>query len=744
MQSIDFVSRASGYWVVIIDGVESEQTHRDQHKAAARVATAVLQGHAAHYEPRGIEIHGQLSGAPDEGEGSESETPFQDPAPDDETDNSTDNDSPQMLPANLTVEVGDRVSFSGPTTGQYYNWAGDALVSVYGTNLGVFDAVAPGKGSVFQYKPGGGRYAAAIKIVESSGRDPLLHTRYGVTPLDAETPPADAGPEKPDTAPPAVGDREPLTRRVVTPDCEGDPVHVHAVINQPDGSTREYEADVPPGVMHRLNNGRDDLSWLLIHHGPEGAIAPEATIMNTPADIDCADLTIIAPDGSTLCEGPRTIYAGGGNHVLRYKPVELDPDAPLHLLPALDVDRLGQITISPKEYASHMGPNGTGGFKQGMGDTGPHPGIGAVTRFDGPLLCDLQAGREPTAQNIQVCLDHANAACVYPFGRRDPYTLKPLSIVEYPDASTLWQHIGKPGNPIKTLGKSSNPVDTSQHAAHGPLFFGVATTVFKDTIYRERLALWANAQVLGQNENFRGYEKGLTVNTHQQARALAWSTRTVAFASLVCPEYADYFRSMIDNSLVEFRRRTADRAGRIAIWNHDLGDNKGNKWSYSNFMGWFVAYTTAQLAEWGFEGWADEARWLTECTCQQINGKWWPAATYYHPKVLRDDGNLVADWDEALQETRKVDKSLDAAFAFEPGSLEFIRTIVGGYDRYISTDYMGYPWQSDGFCANIRLAVWAADKYTPEGMASPVANYLAHERVEYGNSAQFCLSLKTS
>src|SRR5680860_514869 len=110
MQTLDLVSKASGYYVVLIDGVEQPDHYREAYKAGARVLNASVQGHAAHYEPRDIEIHGVVTGTPD---ATPAPDPVVEPAVDQTPVDPTPVETAPPVPQNPPVDLG---SIDDPAT----------------------------------------------------------------------------------------------------------------------------------------------------------------------------------------------------------------------------------------------------------------------------------------------------------------------------------------------------------------------------------------------------------------------------------------------------------------------------------------------------------------------------------------------------------------------------------------------------------------------------------------------------
>jgi hypothetical protein len=661
---------------------------------------------------------------------------------------------PAMLPDGLTVQVGDHVQFHGPMGTPYGNWTGGALKELGSAYAGRCVAVQPGHGSIWQYKPANvaGQYAAHITVVASDGtRKPFLWHPDGsseiyVAPVPGVKP-------APTSAPPSASNPGSglsvfgaalLSRTAVK---VASPKNATISATLADGSV--YKGTVADGNMDRLNNGANDVSWITVFH-VQGAISVMNNIANTPADIDLTNLTVTAPDGTVLFNGPATLFARAGDRTFWYEQPKVDPNWDKSMVPPYSTTNRVSLASAydaktgKKDHKGFdlNGPNGTGLAEQGMGNTGAHPGLSLFEAWDLPAIIDLLLGHSPdepeTADKLRVMYRMADAFAVFPFHNLDPATLKPVSIVDYPHASTLGAMMHKPGNPFDVWPRTNNPVSTDQHVAHGPGFMIGAALVTKHPLYQDFLAQWANEQLISQNYQYRGFDKGWFVNAHMQLRACGWSLRTAVAASKICDEYKDYFGTALANTLDHVKSLYANQKC-LPIWTHDLGDSAGNPNIYSNFMGDFWMQALGYAAQ-VYPEWLAPFTFFGDLVVQQNNSKWRPCATHYHTLVADVPGaagKLVATWDDALVADAKQDANLAAAMKLDPESLAFIETLMGTGHGYVAGDYEGYPTNATGFPANMQPAVAYAAYHKLPGGKEAWNHMAAHNRINYGDWVQF-------
>ncbi|MDH3588080.1 MAG: PKD domain-containing protein [Gammaproteobacteria bacterium] len=141
----------------------------------------------------------------------------------------------------------------------------------------------------------------------------------------------------------------------------------------------------------------------------------------------------------------------------------------------------------------------------------------------------------------------ADAAAHWPIHYRDADTGLPVSLEDYPNLTTHANVFDSPSNPLppcNNCGTTMNP-DT----AHQPSLVFVPYLLTGDHYYLEELHFWTNWNsfpVAPQGRDF-----GQAVYRAQQARAQAWSMRTLLQAVFITPDnhpLKGYFQTQLDNN----------------------------------------------------------------------------------------------------------------------------------------------------------------------------------------------------
>ncbi|MCO7226232.1 PKD domain-containing protein [Pleionea sp. CnH1-48] len=250
-----------------------------------------------------------------------------------------------------------------------------------------------------------------------------------------------------------------------------------------------------------------------------------------------------------------------------YDPALIDNIAPAQLeyYATEWQDQNVDIAVTDDGYLVHMGtggneftynkigPMGLGFANAKMPTTGARPDIGPLPRWAATYLLS-QDRRAKTA-----ALGMGNQAASWPIHYRDKNTGLPLSIVDYPYASSFW-NVNMSNNPntglnehtaLCELGPEDCVVPYTADTAHQPSLAYVPYLVTGDHYYLEELHFWSTYNLLEMNPNYRSHDKGL-FGVDMQDRAQAWSMRTLGQTAFITPDnhpMKNYFSTILTNNL---------------------------------------------------------------------------------------------------------------------------------------------------------------------------------------------------
>lgn len=189
-----------------------------------------------------------------------------------------------------------------------------------------------------------------------------------------------------------------------------------------------------------------------------------------------------------------------------------------------------------------------------MPTTGGRADIGPLPRWSARYLLSMDKRAKQTTLGI------GNLAGSWPVHYRDQATGLPLSIDDYPYATTNWSfNTGR--NP--TTGQNEHlplcagegeiackPAPYTADTQHQPSWAYVPYLVTGDFYYLEELVFWANSNLISYHPEYRDLSKGIVKS--DELRGQAWSLRTLARAAFITPDdypMKGYFNEKLNNNL---------------------------------------------------------------------------------------------------------------------------------------------------------------------------------------------------
>ncbi len=298
---------------------------------------------------------------------------------------------------------------------------------------------------------------------------------------------------------------------------------------------------------------------------------------------------------------------------------------------------------------------GLAGVTPYMPQTGERPDIGPVTGPQGDFIVTEQ----PTA--LITLLAQAEAAGTEPWHMRDENTGAPISFAQYPTAS--WYPDPRVGSPWLLIPKAptlpGGPLTVDE--AHQPALAYLPYLLTGDPYYLEELQFQATWCIGSQPPEYRIGGKNAGIS---QARAFAWTTRTLAQCAKVTPDAPPswllpqaYWKGLLDQARAMFEKNYVsstrpERATFRACSPIDSARDEGPtapKGTWVDF--WQDAFVTTVLGwvvRMGFGEWGAAFTWSAEGLVQRTNGTsgWVRAYCTPYRAILRVTATapFATDW----------------------------------------------------------------------------------------------------
>ncbi|OZG72590.1 hypothetical protein BTA51_14995 [Hahella sp. CCB-MM4] len=364
---------------------------------------------------------------------------------------------------------------------------------------------------------------------------------------------------------------------------------------------------------------------------------------------------------------------------------------------------------------NRIGPMGLGLAHPQMPTTGARPDIGPLPTWGAMYLLSQDKRAKQAAVGM------GNQAGSYSIHFRDRNTGKPVSVDQYPYASTIWdKNLTK--NPDTGEFENIARCDSSTvsdcvlpyraDSSHQPSMAYVPYLTTGDHFYLEELQFWANYNFIEMNPHYRGFSAGYFERAMQD-RAQAWSMRTLGHAAYITPD-DDSFKSYFHTKLL----------GNIAKYNEKYLTSPPNgygamipNYSYPTASPWmddFFTWSLSAVVDLGYSEASDLLRWKAKFPIQRMglgsasaSDYCWIFAPAYHLLVAPSkDDDMFSTIAEVYQNTNGQDIPYHGAFddkGTECASAE--QAEVLGLQQ---GEMIGYSTSPTGFPSNLQIALAAA------------------------------------
>lgn len=372
-----------------------------------------------------------------------------------------------------------------------------------------------------------------------------------------------------------------------------------------------------------------------------------------------------------------SMNAVGGAYAIAMTPFgQQQPPAPTN-------ERPSPTPSLPSSYSIM----GLAGLTASMPRTGERDDIGVVTEPQGEYLCT----GSPTA--LGELRAQAEAAGTIPWHMRDENTGAPLNFYTYPQAT--WYD--RPSKGALIIRSTSTPIDID--SAHQPAVAYVPYLLTGDPYHLEDLQFQATWNWGAAPHNYR-----LDI---VQARAFAWSLRTLAQAARVTPQNSPswllprtYWLNLL-NTVREFFEENyvnssrPERARFRAVGNINSSRDEAKAPAGTWVDPWqddFVATVLGFVVSMGFGEWRDAFDWCIGSVIARTSGRsgWVRAHASPYRMILRrsKEGAIASSWTEAWEITKSVAKlTVDDPDSWESDDMAPLGYIRGalGYAQRLGT-----------------------------------------------------------
>lgn len=372
------------------------------------------------------------------------------------------------------------------------------------------------------------------------------------------------------------------------------------------------------------------------------------------------------------------------------------------------------------------GPMQVGLPQKAMGGQGGRPEIAIVPAW--AVLWLLTGDKRMR----DMTLGTADSAGSWSAHYRDRNTDQPVSLVDYP-YMTIYGRSTDTKNPatkkyeaFPALDKKTSGTPFSHDSAHQPGFSFVPYLLTGDHYHLEELQFWAMWNVFQTNPGYRKNVQGLL--WRQQVRGIAWSLRTLAQAAWITPDndrLKKHFEQVMESNFAP--------SVNPLQWVNAFGAYVGpgaviyqSDTAIAPFQDDHLTSVLGYVVDLGFDCAQPMLEAKAKFPIQRLIGtgtNWRAAANYTWP--IRDaDGHAF----EAIGESYKalysrLEKSADPDDKYSKQRLDSE-----------GLDLSGYPTSTEGFPANMQMAISVAARYSPEAWEKFMQR---QPKPNYGTGPQF-------
>lgn len=372
------------------------------------------------------------------------------------------------------------------------------------------------------------------------------------------------------------------------------------------------------------------------------------------------------------------------------------------------------------------GPMQVGLPQKAMGGQGGRPEIAIVPAW--AVLWLLTGDKRMR----DMTLGTADSAGSWSAHYRDRETDQPISLIDYP-YMTIYGRSTDTKNPatkkyeaFPALVKGQDKTPYSHDSAHQPGFSFVPYLLTGDHYHLEELQFWAMWNVFQTNPGYRKNVQGLL--WRQQVRGIAWSLRTVAQAAWITPDsdrLKKHFAQIVESNFAP--------AVNPLQWVNSFGAYVGpgaviyqSDTAIAPFQDDHLTSVLGYVVDLGF----DCAQLMLEAkakfSIQRLigTGTNWRAAANYTWPIKDADGRAFETIGESYKALySRLEKSADPDDKYSKQRLDSE-----------GLDLSGYPTSTEGFPANMQMAIAAAARYSPEAWEKFMQR---QPKPNYGTGPQF-------
>lgn len=331
---------------------------------------------------------------------------------------------------------------------------------------------------------------------------------------------------------------------------------------------------------------------------------------------------------------------------------------------------------------------------------------------------------------VRLSEDIADSSAVWPIHLRDEATGRPLSLIEYPMASTLPRAIVShlKTNPIPCwlqncrdmYPKTGSPL--TPDPAHEPALNYVPYLLTADPFYYSELDFWNNWNALALNPGYRQKSKVEFLQGIEQIRAMAWQLRTLAYLDFVTPRNAynkPFLTAVLANNLEVVKTKWMQHSDYpepvvLVASNSPRGHGGMAPWEQD-----FLTWSFWNLVRLGYRQWEPVLKWNSGFVVHRLTDPHVCSslASLYRVKIFNVVNKRdvpVGAWPAMVDATAKS--------KFYPLTLQDL-SLPCHSEAFAKAmkipkpgDFVGYPWSPQGFPSNMQPAVAAAaDAVIPGG-----------------------------
>jgi hypothetical protein len=352
-----------------------------------------------------------------------------------------------------------------------------------------------------------------------------------------------------------------------------------------------------------------------------------------------------------------------------------------------------------------------------MSNVGAQSGIGPLPRWTSAYVI------KPTYRAFKWMLANNDALGSYPVHYRDQTTGNWISVEDHPCVTTIW-HDPPKTCPVAPHGNDRLPkcpehadckVPWKANIAHVPAAAYVAYMVTGDWYYLTEMSNWANWELLGQNQSYRGYTKGYIHRL--PLRAQGWGLRTLGYTAWILPDhdpFKAYFNQVVANNIAWYNQQYTDNpdANKLHIVTNGSSivyPNDGERRTgIATWQNSFFVWSVGNLSDLGFAGADRLLGWVGQFPIELMTSPdyCWTLASWYELRVRDTEhsplyGSISEVYAKNFPELRGVACN-------SPPMWQYMSDKRRNKHQFTKDQMSGYPWSPTGFPANFQIGLAVA------------------------------------